>query len=73
MPGWIALAASFVEKPDAPFSLVDKDLQQARGGCALALIWLIAVFAIAFGILMVGFAFKVKNFKKARTNQGIRE
>jgi uncharacterized membrane protein HdeD (DUF308 family) len=31
----------------------------------LALIWLIAVFAIAFGILMVGFAFKVKNFKRA--------
>jgi uncharacterized membrane protein HdeD (DUF308 family) len=35
------------------------------GAGAVALIWLIAVFAIAFGILMVGFAFKVKNFKKA--------
>ncbi len=35
------------------------------GPGALALIWLISVFAIAFGILMVGFAFKVKNFKKA--------
>ena len=35
------------------------------GTGAVALIWLIAVFAIAFGILMVGFAFKVKNFKKA--------
>jgi uncharacterized membrane protein HdeD (DUF308 family) len=34
------------------------------GPGALALIWLIAVFAIAFGILMVGFAFKVKNFKR---------
>ena len=35
------------------------------GAGAVALIWLIAFFAIAFGILMVGFAFKVKNFKKA--------
>jgi uncharacterized membrane protein HdeD (DUF308 family) len=35
------------------------------GAGAVALIWLIAVFAIAFGILMVGFAFKVKNFEKA--------
>jgi len=35
------------------------------GAGALALIWLIAFFAIAFGILMVGFAFKVKNFKTA--------
>jgi uncharacterized membrane protein HdeD (DUF308 family) len=33
------------------------------GAGAVALVWLIAVFAIAFGILMVGFAFKVKNFK----------
>jgi uncharacterized membrane protein HdeD (DUF308 family) len=33
------------------------------GAGALALIWLIAVFAIAYGILMVGFAFKVKKFK----------
>jgi len=35
------------------------------GAGALALIWLIAFFAIACGILMVGFAFKVKNFKTA--------
>jgi uncharacterized membrane protein HdeD (DUF308 family) len=35
------------------------------GPGAVALIWLIAVFAVAFGILMVGFAFKIKNFKKA--------
>lgn len=35
------------------------------GAGAVALIWLIAVFAIAFGILMVGFAFKIKNFNKA--------
>ncbi len=35
------------------------------GTGAVALIWLIAVFAITFGILMVGFAFKVKNFKRA--------
>ncbi len=35
------------------------------GAGALALIWLIALFAIAYGILMVGFAFKVKNFKNA--------
>ena len=33
------------------------------GAGALALIWLIALFAIAYGILMVGFAFKVKRFK----------
>ena len=33
------------------------------GAGALALIWLIALFAIAYGILMVGFAFKVKKFK----------
>jgi len=31
---------------------------------AVALIWLIAAFAIAFGILMVGFSFKVKNYKR---------
>lgn len=35
------------------------------GAGAVALIWLIALFAIAFGILMVGFAFKVKKFKNA--------
>lgn len=35
------------------------------GAGALALIWLIALFAIAFGILMVGFAFKVKKIKSA--------
>ena len=35
------------------------------GAGAVTLIWLIAVFAIVFGILMVGFAFKVKTFKKA--------
>ena len=35
------------------------------GAGALALIWLIALFAIAFGILMIGFAFKVKKFKEA--------
>ena len=35
------------------------------GAGALALIWLIALFAIAYGILMIGFAFKVKNFKEA--------
>ncbi len=35
------------------------------GAGAVALIWLIALFAIAFGILMVGFAFKVKKFKAA--------
>jgi len=35
------------------------------GAGALALIWLIAFFAIAFGILMVGFAFKVKSVKTA--------
>jgi uncharacterized membrane protein HdeD (DUF308 family) len=35
------------------------------GAGALALIWLIALFAIAFGILMVGFAFKVKSFRPA--------
>jgi len=35
------------------------------GAGALALIWLIAMFAIAYGILMVGFAFKVKKFKEA--------
>ena len=33
------------------------------GAGALALIWLIALFAIAYGILMVGFAFKVKKLK----------
>ena len=33
------------------------------GTGAVALIWLIALFAIAYGILMVGFAFKVKKFK----------
>ncbi len=35
------------------------------GAGALALIWLIALFAIAYGILMIGFAFKVKKFKAA--------
>lgn len=35
------------------------------GAGALALIWLIALFAIAYGILMIGFAFKVKKFKEA--------
>jgi len=34
------------------------------GAGALALIWLIAVFAIAFGALMIGFAFKVRKFKE---------
>src|SRR5664279_5032445 len=34
------------------------------GAGAVALIWLVAVFAIAFGILMVGFAFKVKTSKR---------
>ena len=34
------------------------------GAGALALIWLIALFAIAFGVLMIGFAFKVKKFKE---------
>ena len=34
------------------------------GAGALALIWLIALFAIAYGILMIGFAFKVKKFKE---------
>ncbi len=33
------------------------------GAGAVALIWLIALFAIALGILMIGFAFKVKKFK----------
>jgi len=33
------------------------------GAGALALIWLIALFAIAYGVLMIGFAFKVKKFK----------
>ncbi len=33
------------------------------GAGALALVWLIALFAIGYGILMVGFAFKVKKFK----------
>ncbi len=35
------------------------------GAGALALIWLIALFAIAYGLLMIGFAFKVKKFKEA--------
>lgn len=35
------------------------------GAGALALIWLIALFAIAFEVLMIGFAFKVKTFKEA--------
>jgi uncharacterized membrane protein HdeD (DUF308 family) len=35
------------------------------GAGALALIWLIALFAIAFGLLMIGFAFKVKKFNEA--------
>jgi len=34
------------------------------GAGALALIWLIALFAVAFGVLMIGFAFKVKKFKE---------
>jgi len=34
------------------------------GAGALALIWLIAVFAIAFGALMIGFAFRVRKFKE---------
>jgi uncharacterized membrane protein HdeD (DUF308 family) len=33
------------------------------GAGAVALIWLIALFAIAFGVLMIGFAFKVKIVK----------
>jgi uncharacterized membrane protein HdeD (DUF308 family) len=33
---------------------------------ALPLIWLIAVLAIAFGILMVGFAFMAKNLDRNR-------
>ena len=33
------------------------------GAGALALIWLIALFAIAYGVLMIGFAFKIKKFK----------
>lgn len=40
------------------------------GAGALALIWLIALFAIAFGILMIGFAFKVKKFKVPRMGLG---
>ena len=36
------------------------------GAGAVPLIWLIAVFAIAFGILMVGFAFMAKNLDRAR-------
>jgi uncharacterized membrane protein HdeD (DUF308 family) len=35
------------------------------GAGALALVWLIALFAIAYGLLMIGFAFKVKKFKEA--------
>jgi len=35
------------------------------GAGALALIWLIAGFAILFGVLMVGFAFKVRNLETA--------
>lgn len=35
------------------------------GAGALALIWLIALFAIAYGFLMIGFAFKVKRFNEA--------
>jgi uncharacterized membrane protein HdeD (DUF308 family) len=35
------------------------------GAGAVALIWLIALFAIVYGILMIGFAFKVKQFKEA--------
>lgn len=35
------------------------------GAGAVALIWLIALFAIAYGILMIGFAFKVKKFNAA--------
>jgi uncharacterized membrane protein HdeD (DUF308 family) len=33
------------------------------GAGALALIWLIALFAITVGILMIGFALKVKKFQ----------
>ncbi len=36
------------------------------GAGAVALIWLIALFAIAYGVLLIGFAFKVKKFKEAR-------
>jgi uncharacterized membrane protein HdeD (DUF308 family) len=35
------------------------------GPSAVDSMWLIAVFAVTFGILMVGFAFKVKNSEKA--------
>lgn len=35
------------------------------GAGAVALIWLIASFAIAYGILMIAFAFKAKKFKDA--------
>jgi len=33
------------------------------GAGAVALIWLIALFAIAYGVLMVAFAFKVRTYK----------
>ena len=35
------------------------------GAGAVALIWLIALFAIAYGLLMTGFGFKVRKFKEA--------
>ncbi len=35
------------------------------GAGAVALIWLIASFAIVYGLLMIGFAFRVKKFKEA--------
>jgi uncharacterized membrane protein HdeD (DUF308 family) len=33
------------------------------GAGALALIWMIAIFAIAFGLMMIGFALKLRQFK----------
>jgi len=37
------------------------------GAGALALIWLIALFAVAYGILMIGFAFKVRKYADQTT------